>query len=82
MSAHPKNVLIIGGGFAGLACAQKLANDSRFQVTLIDKQNHHLFQPLLYQVASTSLAAPDIARSLRGILSKARNVTVLLDSDY
>ena len=76
----PKNVLIIGGGFAGLACAQKLADDRRFQVTLIDKENHHLFQPLLYQVATTSLAAPDIARSLRGILSKAENVKVLMDS--
>lgn len=76
----PKNVLIIGGGFAGLACAQKLANDPRFQITLIDKENHHLFQPLLYQVATTSLAAPDIARSLRSILSKAENVKVLLDT--
>ncbi|MGJ8726645.1 MAG: NAD(P)/FAD-dependent oxidoreductase [Roseibacillus sp.] len=76
----PKNVLIIGGGFAGLSCAQKLADDPRFQVTLIDKENHHLFQPLLYQVATTSLAAPDIARSLRGILSKAENVKVLLDT--
>lgn len=76
----PKQVLIIGGGFAGLACAQKLADDRRFQVTLIDKENHHLFQPLLYQVATTSLAAPDVARSLRGILSKAENVKVLLDT--
>lgn len=76
----PKNVLIIGGGFAGLACAQKLAHDPRFQVTLIDRENHHLFQPLLYQVATTSLAAPDIARSLRGILSKADNIKVLLDT--
>jgi NADH dehydrogenase len=75
-----KKVLIIGGGFAGLACAQKLADDSRFQVTLIDRENHHLFQPLLYQVATTSLAAPDIARSLRSILSKADNVKVLLDT--
>lgn len=76
----PKKVLIIGGGFAGLACAQKLADDRRFLVTLIDKENHHLFQPLLYQVATTSLAAPDIARSLRGILSKAENIKVLLDT--
>ena len=76
----PKKVLIIGGGFAGLACAQKLANGRHFQVTLIDKENHHLFQPLLYQVATTSLAAPDIARSLRGILSKAKNIKVLLDT--
>ncbi len=75
----PRKILIIGGGFAGLACARRLANDSRFEVTLVDRTNHHLFQPLLYQVATASLAAPDIARSLRQILSKARNVTVLMD---
>jgi len=75
----PKRILIIGGGFTGLTCALKLAGDKRFQVTLIDRQNHHLFQPLLYQVATTSLSAPDIARSLRGILTTAENVTVLLD---
>ena len=75
----PRKVVIIGGGFAGLACAQELANDSRFEVTLLDRSNHHLFQPLLYQVATASLAAPDIARSLRGILTRAKNITVLLD---
>lgn len=75
-----RRVVIVGGGFAGLACARKLANDERFEVTLIDRCNHHLFQPLLYQVATASLAAPDIARSLRGILHKARNVTVILDT--
>ncbi len=73
-------VAIIGGGFAGLHCAQALANDERFSVTLIDQQNHHLFQPLLYQVATASLSAVDIARSLRAILGKARNVSVLLDT--
>jgi NADH dehydrogenase len=72
-------VLIIGGGFAGLECARGLANDARFEVTLVDRTNHHLFQPLLYQVATASLAAPDIARSIRQILAKARNVTVLMD---
>ena len=78
--SDPRKVLIIGGGFAGLACAQKLANDDRFQVTLIDRENHHLFQPLLYQVATTSLAAPDIARSLRGIVSDDENIAVVLDT--
>jgi len=73
-----QRVLIIGGGFAGLNCAQSLANDDRFEVTLLDQQNHHLFQPLLYQVATASLSAPDIARSLRAVLSKARNVRVIL----
>jgi NADH dehydrogenase len=72
-------VLIIGGGFAGLECARGLADDPRFEVTLIDRTNHHLFQPLLYQVATASLAAPDIARSIRQILADAENVTVLMD---
>ena len=76
----PQKVLIIGGGFAGLSCAQSLANNPRFQVTLIDRENHHLFQPLLYQVATTSLAATDIARSLRGIVVKEENISILLDS--
>jgi NADH dehydrogenase len=75
----PKKVIIIGGGFAGLECARKLANDSRFEIILLDRTNHHLFQPLLYQVATASLAAPDIARSIRQILYDAKNVTVLMD---
>lgn len=79
MANQTKQVLIIGGGFAGLACAQGLANDSRFTVTLVDRTNHHLFQPLLYQVATASLAAPDIARSIRQILADAQNVTVLME---
>ncbi len=72
-------VLIIGGGFAGLECARTLSGDSRFEVTLVDRTNHHLFQPLLYQVATASLAAPDIARSIRQILAGSPNVTVLMD---
>lgn len=75
----PRKLLIIGGGFAGLECATKLANDDRFEITLVDRTNHHLFQPLLYQVASASLAAPDISRSIRQILADAKNVTVLMD---
>ena len=80
MSSPPREILIIGGGFAGLECARQLANDDRFVVTLVDRTNHHLFQPLLYQVATASLAAPDIARSIRQILVDARNVTVLMDT--
>ncbi len=82
MASHrtsARKVLIIGGGFAGLECARKLANDDRFEVILLDRTNHHLFQPLLYQVATASLAAPDIARSIRQILVDAKNVTVLMD---
>jgi NADH dehydrogenase len=79
MPTPPRKLLIIGGGFAGLECARALANDERFEVTLVDRTNHHLFQPLLYQVATASLAAPDIARSIRQILEDAKNVTVLMD---
>ncbi|MDA7518176.1 NAD(P)/FAD-dependent oxidoreductase [bacterium] len=75
----PHRVVIVGGGFAGLNCAKSLANDDRFDVTLIDRQNHHLFQPLLYQVATASLSAVEIARSLRAILDDAGNVSVFLD---
>ncbi|MES2995450.1 MAG: NAD(P)/FAD-dependent oxidoreductase [Verrucomicrobiota bacterium] len=78
-AAKSHKVLIIGGGFAGLTCARELADDHRFSVTLIDRNNHHLFQPLLYQVATASLAAPDIARSIRQIVSGAENITVLMD---
>ncbi len=59
-------------------CAKSLAGDDRFEVILLDRQNHHLFQPLLYQVATASLSAVEIARSLRAVLAKAVNVSVLL----
>ncbi len=68
-------VLVVGGGFAGLAAARRL-DRRRFDVTLIDERNFHLFQPLLYQVATGSLAASDIATPLRMILSR-RGVRVL-----
>lgn len=78
-STKKKKVVIIGGGFAGIACAKELANNKNFEVVILDKQNHHLFQPLLYQVASATLAGPDIARSLRGMMSKYKNISVFLD---
>lgn len=59
-------VLVVGGGFAGLACARALVR-SRADVTLVDRRNFHLFQPLLYQVASGGLSPASIAASLRGI---------------
>jgi len=72
------HVVIIGGGFGGLAVARELAHaDAR--VTLVDRRNHHLFQPLLYQVATAGLSAPSIAAPLRQILRKQANVTVLMD---
>lgn len=70
-------VVIVGGGFGGLYAAKTLSNKP-VEVTLVDRKNHHTFQPLLYQVALAVLAAGDIASSLRGILRKARNVEVIL----
>ena len=70
-------VVIIGGGFGGLAAAQQL-NSDLLDVTLIDRRNYHLFQPLLYQVATGSLSPGDIAAPLRGVLSRQRNTRVLL----
>ncbi len=72
-------VVIIGGGFGGLYAAKKLG-DAPVDVTLIDKRNFHLFQPLLYQVATGSLAPADISSPLRSVLSKHKNVRVLMDS--
>jgi NADH dehydrogenase len=71
-------VLILGGGFAGLACAKGLA-DERFRITLVDRTNHHLFQPLLYQVATAGLTMAEIAQPLRSILADQKNVTTLMD---
>jgi NADH dehydrogenase len=72
-----KKVVVIGGGFAGLWAVRRLRN-APVDITLIDRSNHHLFQPLLYQVATAGLAAPSIAAPLRHILRKQRNVTVLM----
>ena len=73
-------VLIIGGGFAGLECARTLAGDSRFSVTLVDRTNHHLFQPLLYQVATASLAAPDIASIAPAMQEQTRRDNIIGDT--
>jgi NADH:quinone reductase (non-electrogenic) len=70
-------VLILGGGFAGLNAAQKLRRAS-VDVTLIDRRNFHLFQPLLYQVATGSLSPGEISAPLRGVLSRHKNTQVLL----
>jgi NADH dehydrogenase len=71
------HVVIVGGGFAGLAAARALRN-APVHVTLIDRSNHHLFQPLLYQVATATLASGDIAAPIRHLLRKQRNVTVAM----
>ncbi len=70
-------VVIVGGGFAGLNAAKKLARDRHVEVTLVDRRNHHLFQPLLYQVATAGLSPADIAVPIRSILSPYRNIRVL-----
>ena len=72
-----KHAVIIGGGFAGLAAAKRLANEASVRVTLIDRRNHHLFQPLLYQVAMAGLSPAEIAAPIRSILSNARNLNVV-----
>lgn len=77
-SEHRKKIVIVGGGFGGLSVAKALHN-KHVDVLLIDKTNHHLFQPLLYQVATAALSPADIAQPLRAILRGAKNITVAMD---
>ncbi|MGE3317184.1 MAG: NAD(P)/FAD-dependent oxidoreductase [Planctomycetaceae bacterium] len=72
-----KQVVIVGGGFVGLNAAKKLGRSRDVEVTLVDRRNHHLFQPLLYQVATAGLSPADIAAPIRSILSRYRNIRVL-----
>src|SRR5262245_34501776 len=73
----PKKVLIVGGGFAGLNAAKALRHARDITVTLVDRRNHHLFQPLLYQVAMAGLSPAEIAAPIRNILSGYPNLNVL-----
>lgn len=73
----PHQVVIIGGGFGGLYAAKSLNNDN-VNVTLIDRRNFHLFQPLLYQVATGAISPADISSPLRSVLNKSKNTKVLL----
>lgn len=75
-----KNVVIVGAGFAGLNAARKLGNKKGVRVTVIDRTNHHLFQPLLYQVATAGLSPAEIASPIRATLSRYKNISVLLDN--
>jgi NADH:ubiquinone reductase (H+-translocating) len=72
-----KRVVIIGGGFGGLYAAKSLAHAS-VNITLVDRRNYHLFQPLLYQVATAALNPSDIAAPIRAVLSKQKNVSVIM----
>ena len=75
---QPKHIVVLGAGFGGLTFCQTFDHPDA-EVTLVDRQNHHLFQPLLYQVASAGLAAPDIAQPIRSILNDRPRLTVLMD---
>jgi NADH dehydrogenase len=78
-AAAAKHIVVLGAGFGGLEfCKQFQSPEAR--ITLVDRTNHHLFQPLLYQVATAGLSAPDIAQPIRGILSGQPNLTVLLEN--
>lgn len=76
--AGPHRVVVVGGGFGGLYCAKALGNNSSLAVTLIDRRNFHLFQPLLYQVATGGLSPANIAAPLRSILRNKKNVRCVL----
>ena len=78
-SPRPRHrVLVVGGGFAGLYAAKTLSRDDRIDLTIVDRRNFHLFQPLLYQVATGALSPGEIAQPLRSIFRRQKNTTVLL----
>ena len=77
-TANRLKVVIIGGGFAGLRAAKSLRSPA-VQVTLLDRRNHHVFQPLLYQVATGLLSPANIATPLRSVFRRQRNVEVFLE---
>src|ERR1700746_2630552 len=76
-AADRKRVVIIGGGFAGIAAARALKR-ADVEITLIDRRNHHIFQPLLYQVATAVLAPSEIAAPIRQLEAEQKNLSVLL----
>src|SRR6187401_2260533 len=78
MASQPHHVVIVGVGFAGLYAAKNLARNRSVAVTLVDRRNFHLFQPMLYQVATGALSPGEIAQPLRSILRRNRNTTVIL----
>lgn len=78
MLKERKKIIIVGGGFAGIACAKSFKKTPNVDILLIDKSNHHVFQPLLYQVATSSLSPADIAYPLRTTFSQQKNVRVIM----
>src|SRR6516225_9480960 len=76
-AAGRPRIVVVGAGFGGLSAAMRLARVAA-EVTLVDRRNHHLFQPLLYQVATAALSPADIAAPIRGILSRQANIAVIL----
>src|SRR5436309_14743056 len=72
------HIVVLGAGFGGLTFCQHFYHPPA-RITLVDRTNHHLFQPLLYQVATAGLSAPEIAQPIRAILSDRPDITVLLD---
>src|SRR4029450_12990771 len=75
--SHTRSVVIVGGGFGGLAAAKALRKAPTCNI-LIDRTSHHLFQPLLYQVATSVLSPSPISSPIRGILRKQKNTTVIM----
>src|SRR6516165_4582770 len=76
-NAHVPRVVIVGGGFGGLAAAKALGK-APVEVILIDRTNHHVFQPLLYQVATSVLAASQMSSPIREVLRRHKNTTVIM----
>ncbi|MBB2714092.1 UNVERIFIED_ORG: choline dehydrogenase-like flavoprotein [Rhizobium etli] len=71
-------IVIVGGGFGGLACAMELGNAPDNDVTVVDRRNHNLFQPLLYQVATAALSPADIAEPIRKTLARFKNINMIM----
>src|SRR5215218_4251279 len=76
-SRRSPRVVIVGAGFGGLEAAKAL-RDAAVDITIVDRQNHHCFQPLLYQVATAALSPADVAWPIRHMLARQRNATVLM----